>query len=191
MSDFSAIAGTAESIRRYIQTGMDAKFTDTVQVTLDSPKRIQEENRLDNRLLSLYFYKVTENADLKNSYPVVTNGSSEYRALALDLSFIATPFGPDQDSILRIAGRTQQLLNNMVLSGSLLVSTLEGTDHSIKITQQPYTQELITQMWQAMEISMRMAFYYIATPVYIETDLYTTSRPVEEGYFGNPGDINP
>lgn len=187
MSGFASIASSAESIRRYVQNGMDLTFPDdTVNVIIDSPKKIQEDSRSDSRLLSLFFYKITENADLKNNYPVISRDNKENSSIALDLFFIATPYGPDQDSILRIAGRTQQLLCSSVISGSHLESTLEGTDQCIKITQLPFTQDLISQIWQALEISMRMAFYYIATPVYIELGTKDSAQPVTERHLDRP-----
>jgi hypothetical protein len=188
MSGFTSFADTAESIKRYLQQGMDSVFTDTVSVILDSPKKIQDDNRADNRLLSVYFYKITENADLKNSNVVVKDNSLENHAIAFDLYFMATAYGPDQETILRIAGRTQQLLESMVFTGSLLVGALEGTEQNIKITQLPYTQELITQMWQAMELSLRLVFYFLATPVFIDTGSKEMDAPVVERYAGKPED---
>ena len=187
MSGFASIASAAESIRRYLQDGMDLTFPDDkVSVIIDSPKKVQEDSRNDNRLVSLFFYRITENADLKNNYPVISGDTKESHLIALDLYFIATPYGPDQDSVLRIAGRAQQLLCNSVISGSLLESTLEGTNQCIKITQLPFTQELISQIWQALEISMRMGLYYIATPVYIEAKIKESAQPVTERYIGKP-----
>jgi len=184
MSDFTSIAGVAESIRKLLQNEMDKVFRDTVSVTLDPPKKIQEDNRTDNRLLSVYLYKVMENPDLKNAGYIINNRTEMVRTTALDIHFIATPYGPDQDSILRIAGRTQQVLCSKIITGSLLQSTIEGSDQSIKITQIPLPQELITQIWQAMEVSMRMSFYYIATPVYIDLESIVKSEPVQERQIG-------
>ncbi len=186
MNGFTAISGLAASLRNLLQRGMDDVFSDHVLVTSDSPKQIQDENRSDNRLLSFYIYKITENADLRNAPPFLDSESKLNRSIALDIHFLLTPYGPDPDSALLILGRTQQLLHNAVLLGSRLEQSLEGTDQNIKITQQPLPQELITQIWQAMECSMRLALYYLATPLLIglptlESSPSVTGRQMGQG----------
>jgi hypothetical protein len=184
MNGFAAIAGFGVSLRNQLQRGLDAVFDDHVTVTLDSPKKIQDDNRLENRLLSFYIYKIIENADLRNNPPYTDAESKLNRSIALDVHFLLTSYGPDPDTILLILGRTQQLLHNAVLSGSLLEQSLEGTDQNIKITQQPLSQELITQMWQAMESSMRLALYYLATPIIIDLPSTESAEPVLDRQIG-------
>ncbi|MBN1550699.1 DUF4255 domain-containing protein [bacterium] len=141
-----------------------------ILVTLESPKKILDENQSNKTLLSLYIYRIVENSDLRNSMTFIDGSSKIKRFIALDIHFLLIPYGADADSILKIFGRTQQIMQSTVLSGSLLLQSLEGEDLSIKITQQQLSQELITQMWQALECSMRLALYYLATPIIIDLE---------------------
>ena len=188
MNGFTAIAGFGESLREELQRKMDEAFPDDhVVVTMDSPKTIQDNNQTENRLLSFSIYKIIENADLRNEPPFINEKSEINRSIALDIHFLLTAYGPDPSTILLILGRTQQILHNMVLSGSLLEQSLEGTDQSIKITQQPLSNESITQMWQAMECSMRLALYYLATPVEIGLAPLESAEPVSSRQVGSGG----
>jgi hypothetical protein len=174
MAGFTAIGDLAESLQKYLKNEMKGELSD-VTVTLESPKKLQDK---EEKLLSIFFYKILENADMKNANLTIMSGDTEMRTMALDAHFVATPYGPTPESILYIAGRTQQLLNNKVLAGSSLIKALEGTEQSIKITQQPYTQELVTQIWQAMECPMRLGLYYLASPLILEIDPYDANERV-------------
>jgi hypothetical protein len=174
MAGFTAIGDLAESLQSYLKKGMIDPISE-IDVTLESPKKIQDKA---GNILSIFVYKIVENADLKNVNLSVKSGENVVGSMALDVHFVVTPYSKNPEIILYIAGRTQQLLNNKVLSGSMLIKTLDGTDQSIKVTQQPYTQELITQIWQAMECPMCLGLYYIASPLILDISRSDTDKEV-------------
>lgn len=183
MAGYEAIADVAESLKRYLQLGMNDVFgetTNAVEVTLDSPKKIEEDGRTESRLLSLYLFKITQNTFLRNQPPAPLNATQlRPRPLVVDLSMMITPYGASEDNRLRILGRAIQLLDvDPILSGTDLQRTLSGSLEQIVITHQPVTQDLISQVWQALELSMRLGAFYLVAPVTLEPDMVNSDEPV-------------
>lgn len=190
MSEFTTFADLGYTLQQLLQNGLDEVFgLGIVTVTQDSPKTIEDESRSKNNLLSIYLYKIIENSDLKNhpSYEINTNNFAP-APLACDLYYMITAYGKDEKNKLAILGRTMQILyDSSILQGSILEDAsdlprpgekasppnnngnLKGSSEQIKVTITPLTQETITQIWQAMEITMRVAIFYIVTPVKIDS----------------------
>ncbi|MCB0258569.1 MAG: DUF4255 domain-containing protein [Calditrichaeota bacterium] len=189
MPDYAAIADVSETLKKMLQEGLDSTFgVNQVIVTLDSPKKIEEENNTENKLLSVFLYKVLENSDLKNRPAAVSNSNvKKPTPLSFDLYYMLTPYGADEDNKLKILGRAAQIMyDNAILQGSLLQKKYSGTPEQLKISFTPLTQESIVQTWQALEASMRVAVYYLVTPVEIESLRADSLTPVTERGFGEP-----
>jgi len=191
----------SETIRFLLEKRIKEKFTD-ITVSLDSPKKIEENSKTDKNLISVYLYRVSENEAMKNNPALILNkDKSKPAPLALDLYFMITPYGIDENNKLAFLGRTMQILyDNSVLKGTILkdasiikltgstpdsniiddTNNLVGSTKELRITYNPLTQETITQIWQALEVPMRLAVFYLVTPVEIESTLEIEGKRIIE-----------
>jgi hypothetical protein len=82
-----------------------------------------------------------------------------------------TPNSKEEKDALRMLGRAMQVLfEKSILLGADLQGCLDGTAEQLRISMNPLTQETITQIWQALEAPMRIAAFYLVTPVFIESE---------------------
>jgi len=126
-------------------------------------------------------YRIVENPDLKNHPPLAQN-SHEVRRQAFDLHYMLTPASANEKSALMMLGRAMQILfeKSVLLGADLKGSGLEGTAEQIRITMNPLSQETETQIWQALEVPMRVSVFYLATPVFIDSESLPGAAPVRE-----------
>jgi hypothetical protein len=180
MDGYSSLSEFGESFARHLQSGLDEAFDDRVIVTLDAPHKIQDDNKADTRLLSFFIYSVVENTTHRNSLPALDDKYGFNRTIAHDAYFVCTPYGPDSGSILRLWGRTQQILQNSAIFKPPFANVGEGLERTIKIEQQSFPQELMVRLWQAMGSSMRLALYYFAGPIIIDIPVLGPAMPIEK-----------
>lgn len=187
MPDFNAIADVGETLKERLQSGMDDAFgAGDVTVTLDSPKKIEDDAQTETKRLSVYLYRIMENADLKNQPPYALNSSQvKPTPLTFDLYYMITAYGIDEYNKLRIFGRaTQVMYENAILQGIALQRQLAGSAEQIRISMTPLTHEVTSQIWQAMVASMRLSAFYLVTPVSIEPATIPSAGRVKERGLG-------
>jgi hypothetical protein len=148
-------------------------------VELEAPKKI-EGAAIKNKL-SVFLYKIVENSDLKN-HPPLTINSNELRRQAFDLHYMLTPTGADEKAALRMLGLATKILfeKSVLLGADLKGSGLEGEADQIRITMNPVSQEIVTQIWQALEAPMRISIFYLVTPVFIDSEPLPEEAPIRE-----------
>lgn len=182
MAGFATIADVGETLKKLLQEGMDAAFgTGEVTVTLDSPKKIEDDSQSEDKLLSFFLYRVTENADLKNQPPFpVSSTEIKPRPLSIDLHYMMTAYGADEDNRSRIFGRGMQILfETSILQGALLQKQLSGSSEEFRITFNPLPQETVAQIWQGLEASMRVTGFYLVSPVLIEPEAIPSAARIK------------
>jgi len=193
MSEFTVISDIGETLKKLLQDGMNVYFKEEegngVIVTLDSPKKIEDDSHTEAKYLSFFLYKILENADLKNRPPFSNNSDAEKPApLTCDLHYILTAYGKDENDKLTIMGCAMQILyDTAILQGTILQDAettppynLKGSSEQIKISLNPLTQETITQIWQALEVTMRLSAFYLITPVEIDSTRELEVKRVKE-----------
>jgi len=179
----TSIADVGETLKKILQDGLNETFgNNEIAVTLDSPKKIEEDSQTRNKLLSIFLYKVLENPDLKNQ-PFRAPNLNDFQPppLTLDLCYMITAYGTDETIKSRILGRAMQIMyDHPLLQGADLTGGLEGTAGQIKVSLNPLSQELIVQVWQALEASMRVSVFYLATPAVIDSTRKISTARVRE-----------
>jgi hypothetical protein len=183
MGSFAEISDVGETLKKLLQDNMDNTFgSGVVTVTPDSPKKIEDDGSTENKLLSVFLYRIIENGDSKNrpTFPISSTEIAS-KPLVVDLYYMITAYGADDDNRSRILGRGMQILyENPILLGVMLQKQLEGTSEEIRVSFNPMTQEMITQVWQAMEVSMRVSAFYLVTPVMIESAPVKSAERIKE-----------
>lgn len=183
MATDAAIADVGETLIETLRDRID--FLDRDEIALASPSTVGDGEQLR---LTLYLYRVTENADLKNSPRSVTGNQLEDPPLALDLHYLLTahPATSGDDETARtieqhsVLGRAMQVLQNeAVLRGSDLSGSLVDEGEDVRISMNPTASESFDQlmsMWSTFqEQPYQPSVSYLISPVFIEA---TKARPV-------------
>lgn len=200
MAADSAIADVGETLVKMLQDRMD-DLVDRNEIALASPTRVGDGDRLR---LTLYLYRLTENADLKNSDRIVMNERQENPPLALDLHYLLTahPATGGDDNTARsgeqhtVLGRAMQVLyDNAAVRGSDLSGSLAGDgEEEVRISMNPMDSgsfDQVMSMWSTFqEQPYQPSISYLVSPVLIESTASSrVQRVVEknEHYYGNLG----
>jgi Pvc16 N-terminal domain len=159
---------------------------DLQAIALASPKS-PGANRL-----TLFLYKVIENADLKNAgrrFAQRPDGTlvADRTPLTLDAYYMLTAHAGDPPDLLqahRALSRAMRVFyDHGVVSGSLLRSDDPSVgltaDSVLRITLNPITMEDMTRIWSVFpDTPYEISVTYLVTPVEIESSLEVTGAPV-------------
>src|SRR5215472_4611265 len=136
--------------------------------------------------LNVYLYQTLPSAAWRNlDQPgVVKPGEAGNPPLALNLYYLFTAFGVDNNEILsqRILGTAMSVLHDRPLldTADLKTALADGTDpgdqiERIRFTPQPLSLEEISKLWTALQTQYRLSTTYLATVALIDSQLPTRS----------------
>jgi hypothetical protein len=183
MSDYTALADIGESIVTLLWNAM--QLDPQVNALIDNQNRISLESPYDLRnnnavRLSIYLYRIVEDAYTKNQFPVVGTGINLRRPpLTLDLYYLVTPLvgAPREQQI--VLGKVMQVFyDRAILSGADLVGALAGTDDVVRIMLNPVTLEETTRVWHALEMSYRLSMCYAVRVAFVDSTRERLDQPV-------------
>ena len=180
MSDYKVIAEVGESLSNIfweeIHADPDIASLITTQslISLESPAEHHENN--DNSLLSIYLYRITEDAQRKNDFPVAGNGGRLRKPpMALDLNYLITPLLKDPRDQQIVLGKIMQVLyDRPTLEGVDLAGSLGSSREQVRVIFNPVSLEEISRVWQALETSYRLSVCYT-----IRVTLLDSTREVD------------
>jgi Pvc16 N-terminal domain len=138
------------------------------RLSLDSPFDLQDN---DSVKLSIYLYRITENASTKNQVPVVGNGGQLRKTpLTLDLHYLVTPLvGTVTDQQIILGKVMQVLYDRAMLQGADLTGSLASSGQELRVFLNPVPLEELTRVWQSMEISYRLSVVYLVRVVMVDS----------------------
>jgi hypothetical protein len=138
------------------------------RLSLDSPFDLQDN---DSVQLSIYLYRITENASTKNQVPVVGNGAQLRKApLTLDLHYLVTPLvGTVTDQQIVLGKVMQVLYDRAILQGADLTGSLASSGQELRVILNPVPLEELTRVWQSMEMSYRLSVVYLVRVVVVDS----------------------
>jgi hypothetical protein len=134
-------------------------------------------------VLTVTLYEILEDAASRNRPRVqqtATGAATVTRKppMALLLRYLLTPWGGDQSTEQRMAGKAMQVLyDDAILDGLALKGTLAGGRDTLKITLAPLSLEDRTRVWWAIQKPYRLSLNYEIRVVNLDA-LDATSRPV-------------
>jgi hypothetical protein len=176
-----------QTIQDVSQTLLDLIKTTGIDVELSSPKS-QNPKRL-----TLFLYKVLENAYLKNaesSTPTTDiNGIliQNQAPLTVDLYYLLTAHSHGTNGMFEahkaLSRAMRVLYDNGILRGSLL-HTVDATtgltaDSVLRVTLNPITMEDMTRIWSVFpDTPYEISVTYLVTPVEIESARQFGTAPV-------------
>jgi hypothetical protein len=194
MSNSLAIEAVTSALRKLLEDGTklldngdsDTKLTD-LEVTTQPPDRAR--NSKTNNQINLFLYQTTANAALRNmDMPrQVRSGESSLPPLALNLYYLITAYGKDNEDTLshRLLGRAMRILHDYsVLVASDLLSPTEIKDlfsesgldlqpERVRLTPMPMSLDEMSKLWMIFQTQYRISASYQAAVLLIES-----TRPV-------------
>jgi Pvc16 N-terminal domain len=138
------------------------------RISLDSPFDLQNN---DSVRLSIYLYRITENASTKNQVPVLGNGAQLRKTpLTLDLHYLVTPLvGKVTDQQIILGKVMQVLYDRTILQGADLIDSLLSSGQELRVILNPVPLEELTRVWQSMEMSYRLSVVYLVRVVMVDS----------------------
>lgn len=164
MSSYKVIARVSTVLRQVLWEAFD--LDSEIRPLIGSQTAIVFVNPTEtaansaNRL-SLWLYQITENEFMKNQ-PMLrgTNGANQdqFPALALNLHYLITPFGPSGEADHLILGKTMQLMYD---NATLLVrDSVDDIVEELRIILCPLKLEELTRIWESLREPYRLSVCY-------------------------------
>jgi hypothetical protein len=181
MSNSLAIAAVTATLRNLLHAGITSEpdLADA-SITMQPLDRARTNDSNANQL-NLFLYHVVPSGAWRNQpIPgVVRSGETGFPALGLNLYYLLTAFGRDND-IQRpyshqLMGRAMSVLNDHPLLGSAEIeAALPSNDlwaqpERVRITLQPFAIDEIAKLWTGFQTQYRLSVAYEAAVVLIES----------------------
>lgn len=201
MSNSLAIAAVTATLRNLLHAGITSEpdLADA-SITMQPLDRARTNDSNANQL-NLFLYHVVPSGSWRNQpIPgVVRSGETGFPALGLNLYYLLTAFGRDND-IQRpyshqLMGRAMSVLNDHpLLSASEIETALPLNDlwaqpERVRITLQPFAIDEIAKLWTGFQTQYRLSVAYEAAVVLIESSRQTKTPvpvlmrgPADTGY---------
>jgi hypothetical protein len=186
VADYQAIADAGDALTRVlwqeiqpVQTVRDLFNNDPQNISLESPRALQDANNTSIRL-SLYLYRIVEDPYVKNQPPLSDAGRRQRRPpLTLDLFYLVTPLvGLPREQQL-VIGKVMQIFHDRaVLEGSDLSPTMAAAGEELRIVLNPVTLDETAQVWQAIDMSYRLSVCYVVRVAIVESTRSRATQPV-------------
>lgn len=206
MSNALAIAATTLTLQAILQGGVlndpdDVDLTDTT-VTILPPDKARGNGNANQ--LNLFLYQILPNAAWRNmNIPTqVAQGETGNPPLALNLHYLLTAFGKDNDTTLpyghHLLGKAMSILYDHALLGpdeiraataaSYPDSDLDKQVERVRITLQPMSLEEISKLWTGLVTQYRLSVGYEVSVALIDsTQPKKTPLPVLTRGAGDKG----
>jgi hypothetical protein len=207
MSNSLAIAAVTSTLRKLLDDGVrllddgvtqDPEFSDLFVKTLPPFKvRSTGSDTEDNsgNLINIFLYQTAINAAFRNTDMPgqVRSGETGKPPLALNLYYLITAYGKDDDEVLshRLLGRAMRILYDypLLIKSDLLSegeikalfsdSGLDSQLEYIRITLQPMSLDEMSKLWMIFQTQYRASAAYLVEVVLIESTSRTrTPLPV-------------
>jgi hypothetical protein len=166
VSDYKVLAEVGQSLVNLLWEGIQADpdlvalINNINLISLESPAEHKENN--DQALLSVYLYRITEDAFLKNRpYVEGTGGQIRKPPMALDLYYLITPLlkAPRDQQI--VLGKVMQILyDHPTMDGPELAGTLATSGEAVRVIFNTVPLQEVSWVWQALETPYRLSVSY-------------------------------
>jgi hypothetical protein len=183
MSDYTVLAEVGESLVRVLW--QEIEFDTQVNALIDNENRISLQSPADlvgndDVRLSIYLYRIVEDPNGKNRFPVQGNGAQLRKPpLSLDLFYLVTPLvGAPREQQIVLGKAMQVLYDRAILEGPDLVGTLGTSGEELRVILNPVSLEEGARVWQALEMSYRLSVCYTVRVSMIDSTREQYLQPV-------------
>ena len=174
MAAYTVLAEAGESLANVLweEIQLDQQVNSLIdnenRISLDSPFDLQDN---DSVKLSIYLYRITENASTKNQVPAQGDGAQLRKPpLALDLHYLVTPLVGTVTDQQIILGKVMQILyDRAILQGTDLTGSLVSSGQTLRVILNTVPLEELTRVWQSMEMSYRLSVVYLVRVIMVDS----------------------
>jgi Pvc16 N-terminal domain len=177
MSNSLAIATVTATLTHLLNDGIIIDSPGTT-VTAKPPEKARNAR---NNQLNLFLYQTVPNAAWRNMdmAPQVKPGETGQPPLALNLFYLITAYGEDEDDIKshRLLGKAMSILHDHpLLDATEIRDALADNDlyqqiERVRITPQPMSLEEMSKLWMMFQTQYRISAAYQVAVVLIESTL--------------------
>ena len=189
MGEYAAIGETGQTLVTMLRDRLREHWGSQLDdnVVLAPPTYAQEDRE---PWLTLFLYRVTENAHLKNTERQQRNDTITHPPLALDLYYLLTAY-PVKDRTMKRTDETvkqhavfgeamQAMQDNAILRGSDLAGSL-SEDDEVRIALHSMTTEEVLSIWNTFEERpYELSVSYVVGPIFIESEREAELHRVKE-----------
>ncbi|MEB3216059.1 MAG: DUF4255 domain-containing protein [Nostocales cyanobacterium 94392] len=182
MSDYKVINAVDETLRNLLWQEMriDPSIssilgsTDDTRISFEPPFKLIQDTEPDNDYLSLFLYRIVENADMKNRPQELVNGSSlAYPPLCLNLFYLITPLNTSLNGTEnghKLLSKTMQIFyDNSIIKGDALQGEGDEKPEELRIIFNPISMEDITNIWSGFMRPYHLSVSYEVKVIYIDS----------------------
>jgi hypothetical protein len=196
MSSYTVLAAVSAALRQILWQSYDGD--DVVRPIVGSESAVvftnpTETARDSSFRLSLWLYHVNENEFLKNQPPQHSNGTNfQETPLALNLSYLLTPFAGTGEADLLLLGKTMQTLFDSAIFYLRLPSAEDPTQmemQELRLILCRLSLEELTRIWEALREPYRLSVCYQARVTQIDSQRLSSKvrvLEVEDRFGGLP-----
>ncbi len=193
MSDYTVLAEVGEALvgilweEIQLDPLVKALIDNESRISLESPADLKENNSVR---LSIYLYRIVEDPNTKNRFPVPGNGARLRKPpLTLDLYYLVTPLvGLPREQQIVLGKVMQVLYDRAILEGTDLVGSMSAANEQVRVILNPVSLEESARVWQALEMSYRLSVCYVVRVAVMDSRREQPVQPVIQkttGYAGN------
>jgi Pvc16 N-terminal domain len=183
MSDYNVLADVGQALIDVLweeisnDPPLHSIINDVNLISLESPAENNDAGG-DSALLSVYLYRITEDAFMKNSGPVEGNGGRMRKPpMALDLYYLITPMLKTPRDQQIVLGKVMRVLYDRPTldpSGSAGGPTLRVIFNAVPLNE-------LSWIWQALETPYRLSANYVVRVTMLDsTDEAYRARVLSE-----------
>jgi hypothetical protein len=190
MADYTALAEVGESLVGVLWQEM--QVDPQINGLIDNESRISLESPFDLRnndavRLSIYLYRIVEDAYTKNQNPVQINGSRLRKPpLTLEMLYLVTPLVGSTREQQIVLGKVMQVFHDRAILETVdLIGSLATEREEIRVILNPVGLEETTRIWQALEMSYRLSIVYLIRVAIVNSRREESIQPViskQSGY---------
>lgn len=174
MSDYTVIADVGESMARVLwqeiqgDPQVNGLIDNQNRISLQSPFELREDESVR---ISIYLYRIVENAFTKNQFPVAGNGGRLRKPpLTIDLYYLVTPLLGTPFEQQTVLGKVLQVFyDRAIVEGSDLQGSLALSGDPLHLVLNSVSLEEATRVWQALDLPYRLSVCYVARVALVDS----------------------
>jgi hypothetical protein len=183
MSGYLAVNTVSRALRRILAAAYNAD--PMVNALVNGENGIVFSNPTETardpaKHLSLWLYRITENEFMKNlPAPAEANRRQQRPSpLALDLSYLVTPFTSSGENDQVLLGKTMQVLHDN--SSVYVRDQLNVVVDEVRVVFCRLPLEEVTRIWEALQEPYRLSVCYLVRVIRIDSTQLDDNTPVVE-----------
>lgn len=179
MSDYKVVNAVDGTLRNLLWQEMKIDpsissilgSTDDTRISFEPPFKLMQDTEPENNYLSLFLYRIVENAEMKNRPQELRNGNSlAYPPLSLNLFYLITPLTDSADNNHKLLSKVTQILyDNAIVKGDFLQGEEAEKPEELRIIFNPISMEDITKLWSSFARPYHLSISYEVKVIYIDS----------------------